>query len=86
MYTSQKNYRNTQSSHNPARQRGFFSVGVGLGLAALYGVIAGVVVAKHQPDETNMQASAQQIEAPLQTSAYQPDYPTGNIFPGESYE
>ena len=86
MNTTQRNYRDTQHSQNPARQRGFFSVGIGLGLAALYGIIAGVVVANHEPDESNMQAYKQQIEAPLQTSAYEPDYPDSDIFPGGTYD
>ena len=86
MKSLKANYSNKQNSTSLSCQRGFFSVGIGLGLAALYGVIAGVVVANNQPDATNTQVSQQQVEAPLQTSAYMQDYIDGNTFPVSSYD
>lgn len=86
MKTTHTHYRNTGSSYIPNRQRGFFSVGLGLGLAALYGLIGTVVVSNHEPGEQNEMVSEQQYESPMQTSAYQPQVFDGHIIPGGTYD
>lgn len=49
-------------------QRGFFTVGLGLGLTALYGLIASAVVANHELSEKDDQVVVQQVESQIQSS------------------
>lgn len=86
MKTTHTDNRNTESFYTPKRQQGFFSVGLGLGLAALYGLIGTVVVANHEPSKTNDLAVEQQIESPIQTSAYEPQVLDVNVIPGGTYD